>query len=127
MNHARYTRFVRDLCASAALDDPAPLLESGRFVIEGHAVTLDYDERRDPAHVRVLTDLGELAAAEREEVCRTALEANFHTATPWDGMVCLDPASARLNYLLFFPLDGSRSGGELIGKIWQLVDGREDE
>ncbi|MDR6448247.1 hypothetical protein J2794_004377 [Paraburkholderia terricola] len=127
MSHAHYTALIGDICKSAGLGDPARLIESGQLAVSGHVVSLRYDERTDPLHVRVQVELGELQAAEREEVYRLALEANLHAATAWDGAVGLDPESERLHYVLFFPLDGSRGAADLLGTIAELLDEREDE
>ncbi|CAB3708341.1 type III secretion system chaperone family protein [Paraburkholderia rhynchosiae] len=127
MNHANYTALIHDICETAGLGDSAGLIGSGRLAVYGHAVMLRYDERKDPLHVRVQVDLGELHASEREEVHRFALEANFHAAAAWEGALGLDPESARLCYLIFFPLDGSCDAADLLGSITELLDERDDE
>lgn len=127
MNHTNYIGLLKDICAIAGVDDAAPLIESGRLAICGHTVSLRYEAGTDPQHVRVEVDLGDLREAEREAVYRSALEANFHVATPWDGAVALDPDSGRLHYVVFFPLDGSRSGADLLRMVMELVDERESE
>jgi hypothetical protein len=112
MNTNSYEKILEEFCKAAHLDEPEKFIETGQLWIDELPINFHYFLDQEFEAIQIFIDIAEIHGSS-DQYFRRLLEFNFLVHRYGTGLVCIEPGSDRLSYVITIRIEMSLTGGAL--------------